>query len=80
MNIVIVGYDRVTEFLTIKHPVPPSAVDTVRAIAGVGSNDPNLALAYELDPAQVQQIAAAAGLTLDPTEFWWFLEAARDGG
>jgi hypothetical protein len=75
LEVKIVGFDKSSERLVFEKPVPVGAVAYVKTIADVPATDHDLLGSYPLTAAQVSKVAAAAQITIDPTEFSYFLEA-----
>jgi hypothetical protein len=78
-DVILAGYDKRTEFLSMAIDLPIDVVDFARRVAKVPVSDPDVLGVYPLRAQQAAQIAGEAKLSLDPTEYDYCLEAiARD--
>jgi hypothetical protein len=65
----IVTYDKTTERMKGDLPIPRSAVDQIKQIAGFGPQDDGLG-EYPLDEEQTRQIAGILDFKADPEHFY----------
>jgi hypothetical protein len=69
----IVTYDKTTERMKGDLPIPRSAVDQIKQIAGFGPQDDGLG-EYPLDEEQTRQIAGILDFKADPEHFYYYVE------
>jgi hypothetical protein len=69
----IVTYDRATERMKGNMPIPPSALDEVRRVAGFGPRDDGLG-EYPLDESQTRQVARILDFNPEPDRFYYYVE------
>ena len=69
----IVTYDKTTELMKGNLPIPPSLLDEVKRIAGVGRQDDGLG-EYPLNEDQTCQVARVLGFNPEPSRFYYYLE------
>jgi hypothetical protein len=70
----IIGFDRQSDMAGVELDLPSELLDRVRIIANVPASDPDLIGSYQLDNAQIRQIAETTHLAFDPKRFSYFLE------
>jgi hypothetical protein len=78
LNWKLVGYDRDTEKLVEKHPIPPKFVDYAKGVARLKFNDPEAVADVPLDSGQARDIAGAIGASIDVSRREYFLEPYRE--
>jgi hypothetical protein len=73
----LTGYDKNTEVVRVEIDLglEDREVDSVKLIAGVPPEDPDVLGSYPLSEQQVIQIAGVAGRPLNPRLYNYFLEA-----
>jgi hypothetical protein len=72
----LVGYDKTTGEVRVEYPVPDSQLAYAKATAGVGPDDPDAVLCYELSPSQTGDIAGAIGVGVDGKALNFYLEGS----
>jgi len=70
----LVGYDPDTGWVAVEYPIPQRQLDFARRVAGVGEDDPQAVLCYQLDPHAARGIAGAIGVQTDPDTLTFFFE------
>jgi len=70
----LVGYDPGTGQVVVEYLIPDRRLDLARQVAGVGADDPQVVLCYQLDPRGAREIAGAIGVHIDPDILTFFLE------
>lgn len=71
----ITGYDRATDAMVEQHELPPRLLPLAKNLARVASDDPDAVWSYPLTDPQVQLLATAMHVALDPGRNEYFLEA-----
>ena len=69
----VVTYDRVTEQMKGNLPVPPSALQKIKQIAGFQPQDDGLG-EYLLDEKQTKDVASIMGFRPEPNRFYYYVE------
>jgi hypothetical protein len=69
----VVTYDRATEQMRGKLPVPPSVLNEVKRVAGFQPQDDGLG-EYPLDEEQTRHIARILGFRPEPNRFYYYVE------
>jgi hypothetical protein len=69
----MVGYDRGTGRVVVEYPIPDRLLDHARQVAGVGDDDPQAVLCYELNPGSAREITGAIGVDVEPEDLTFFL-------
>lgn len=55
--------------------IPDRLLDLARRAAGIGDNDPQAVLCYQLDPRRARDIGGAIGVDIDAEGLTFFLES-----
>jgi hypothetical protein len=74
----LVGYDRKTERMAERHPVPQSLIRTVKQIAGVGDRHDDELGDWELTKGQAQEIGEFIRAKPDVVRCDFFLTPSAD--
>ena len=62
---VLLGFDRRTEFLEERHPIPDAVLPQIIALAGTPASDPEAIGEYLLSDDAARAAGAILGVTLD---------------
>jgi hypothetical protein len=72
----LVGYDRVTEWVSDEIDLSPQDFDDVKRIVGITASDPDGIGCYPLSPPTAQEVGRKLGRILDTRRMDFFLEPA----
>lgn len=70
----LVGYDKISERVVAEYELPAHELDHAKRVAGVGADDPDAVMCYQLSPSQAADIAGAVGARLDTDALIFYLE------
>jgi len=74
----LIGYDRTSGGVAVEYQIPPQVLDYAKAVAGVGSDDPEAVLCYRLNSHQARDIAGAIGAKIDSLAFNFYMEGCAE--
>lgn len=69
----IVTYDRATDRMRGNLPIPSSALEQIKRIAGFGPKDDGLG-EYPLNESQTRQVARILDFNPEPDRFYYYVE------
>ena len=69
----VVTYDKATERMKENLPIPPSMLEEIKRIAGLGPQDDGLG-EYPLDEEQTRQVARILSFNPEPGHFYYYIE------
>ena len=72
------GYDKASEFLAVEYDIPADLLPWLKGLVVPAPDDPELIDPYELASHEVQRLAEALALSIDPIAFDYCVEADED--
>jgi len=70
----LVGYDRSTEAVAVEYEIPERFLDFAKGVAGVGSDDPDAVMCYQLSPSEARDLAGTIDAPIDTDRLDFFME------